>query len=131
MKTAKRKILITVLALLLLLPSISLALNIELNLEYPSFGGFNLKDNQDLNQIIAWFYYFVISIAGIAAFVMLVWGGFNWLTSTGNPGKITEAKDRIYSAFLGLLLILASYLIIQVINPELTTLRLPELILPH
>jgi hypothetical protein len=127
MKTAKRKILITVLALLLLLPSISLALNIELNLVYPSFHGFNLKDNQDLNQIIAWFYYFVISIAGIAAFVMLVWGGFNWLTSAGSPGKITEAKDRIYSAFLGLLLILASYLIIQIINPELTVLRLPGL----
>ena len=128
MRKIKRKVLIAALALLLLLPSISLALNIELNLEYPSFGGFNLNDNQDLNQIIAWFYYFVISIAGIAAFVMLVWGGFNWLTSAGSPGKIIEAKDRIYSAFLGLLLILASYLIIQVINPELTILRLPELI---
>ena len=90
-------------------------------------GSFNLNTNQDLNQVVAWFYYFIISIAGIATFVMLVWGGFNWLTSAGSPGKITEAKDRIYSAFLGLLLILASYLIIQVINPELLILNLPVL----
>lgn len=126
MKTVKEKILIIVLALLLLLPNISsAATTIHLNLDYPEFAGLNLKDNQDLNQIIAWFYYFVISISGIAAFVMLVWGGFTWLTSAGSPAKITDAKDRIYSAFLGLLLILASYLIIQVINPELTVLRLP------
>jgi len=129
MKTAKRKILITVLALLSLLPNISSAATttIHLNLDYPEFVGLNLKDNQDLNQIIAWFYYFVISISGIAVFVMLVWGGFTWLTSAGSPAKITDAKDRIYSAFLGLLLILASYLIIQVINPELTVLKLPGL----
>jgi len=128
MKTAKREILTTILALLLLLPSISLAIApIHLNLNYPTMGSFNLNTNQDLNQVVAWFYYFIISIAGIATFVMLVWGGFNWLTSAGSPGKITEAKDRIYSAFLGLLLILASYLIIQVINPELLILNLPVL----
>jgi len=126
MKTAKRKLLIVILALLLLLPNISSA-TIDLNLEYPEIGGFDLNDDQELNEIVAWFYYFVITIAGIAVFAMLVWGGFTWLTSAGDPGKITDAKDRIYSAFLGLLLILASFLIMQTINPELTALNLPEL----
>ena len=58
MKTTKIKILITALALLLLLPSISAAIN--LNLEYPEIGGLDLDNDQDLNQVIAWFYYFVI-----------------------------------------------------------------------
>lgn len=125
MKTTKRKFLLTVLTLLLLLPSISLA--IALNLEYPEIAGFDLNVDQDLNQIVAWFYYFIVSIGGLATFVMLVWGGFVWLTSAGSPAGIADAKDRIQSAFLGLIIILASYLILQVINPELIMLNLPGL----
>lgn len=126
MKITKRNFLIIVLLLSLLSPSISAAA-INLNLDYPDIGGFDLNVNQDLNQVVAWFYYFVITIAGMAVFAMLVWGGFTWLTSAGDPSKIDSAKDRIYSAFLGLILILASLLIMQVINPELVVLKLPEL----
>ena len=119
------KLIFQIILLSLLLPNISSA--ITLNLEYPEIAGFDLNIHQDLNQIIAWFYYFIISIAGIAAFAMLVWGGFEWMTSAGSPARISSAKDRISSALLGLLLILASWLILQVINPELTTLNLPQL----
>ena len=111
----------------LLLPSLSIAGNISLNLNYPSFGGFDLDEKQNLNEIIAWFYYFIIAIAGLAVFAMLVWGGVSWLTSAGNPTRTSEAKDRISSALLGLLIILGSYLILRLINPELTILNLPQL----
>lgn len=126
MKKIEREILL-IIFLIIFLFGFSSVSAIDLNLNYPQFGDFDINEegNQDVNKIIAWFYYFVVSIAGLAAFVMLVWGGFTWLTSTGEPGKITDAKDRIYSAFLGLLLILTSYLIIKVINPELTILTLP------
>lgn len=100
---------------------------LELELDYPEFGGFDLNEDQDINELIAWFYYFIVGISGFAAFIMLVWGGFQWLTSAGNPARISEAKDRLTSAFLGLIIILASFLILQVINPELVTLRLPGL----
>ncbi len=110
----------------LLLPAVSLA---ALELQYPELGPegnkIRIELGMDLNKLIAWFYYFVVGIAGFAAFIMLIWGGFDWLTSAGSPAKITEAKDKISSAFIGLLLILASYLILQVINPDLTTLNLP------
>ncbi len=122
------KYLFSILSFLVLsLPTASLALS--LNLDYPSFTigtqTFDLNTNQDLNQIVAWFYYFIIGIAGLSAFVMLVWGGVQYLTSAGNPTAIGDAKDRIKSALLGLLLILTSWLILQVINPDLTTLKLP------
>ena len=100
------KLIFQIILLSLLLPNISSA--ITLNLEYPEIAGLDLNIHQDLNQIIAWFYYFIISIAGIAAFAMLVWGGFEWMTSAGSPARISSAKDRISSALLGLLLILAS-----------------------
>ncbi len=99
---------------------------IKLNLTYPTFGGFNLNQNQDLSQIIAWFYYAIVGLSGFAAFIMIVWGGVGWMTSSGNPSKTTEAKDRIEKALLGLLLVLASFLILQVINPDFTILKTPS-----
>lgn len=122
---------IIILISILFLPAISSAS--ELELDYPEFGGYDLDEiweregKIDLNQLIAWFYYFIVGIAGLAAFTMLVWGGVQWLTSAGNPSKITSAKDRLTSALLGLLIILGSWLILQVINPDLTTLTLPGL----
>jgi len=137
MKIIKLKLFLASLILLLILPNISLAAvctrpdgttyENRLNICYPEIGGFTVRLEMDINQLIAWFYYFVITISGLAIFAMLVWGGFTWLTSTGDPAKIADAKERIYSAFLGLLLILASYLIMQVINPELVVLNLPSM----
>lgn len=124
MPILKRHICLISIVLGLLFPITPLAA-ISLNLDYPEFGGFDLNRDQDLNQIIAWLYYFIVGISGIAAFFMLVLGGFEWLSSAGDPGKIKDARDRITSAILGLLLILSSYLILQVINPELITFVLP------
>ncbi len=101
---------------------------VRLNLTYPTFPGapdINLEENQSLSSIVAWLYTMIVGISGLAAFVMIVWGGVQWMTSAGNPTKTSDAKDRIQKALLGLLLILASFLILQVINPELTLLREP------
>jgi len=56
----------------------------------------------------------------VLAFGMLVWAGITWLTSAGNPSKISDARDRIRNTFLGLLLVLASFLLLQILNPDLT-----------
>jgi len=130
-----RKFLIsTILLSFYLVPGVVLASELNLNLQYPTFGEINLNDiaqnpAQNLNKIIAWFYYLIVGIAGLSAFVMLVWGGVQWLTSAGDPGKLGDAKDKIYSALLGLLIILGSWLIVNVINPELTRLVPPTV--PH
>lgn len=126
----KKYLLPIILMLFLFLPAISSAS--ELNLTYPTIdipgvGKVTLSLGMDLNRLVAWFYYFIVGIAGFAAFIMLVWGGFRWLTSAGNPAAISDAKDRIFSALLGLLIILASYLILKVINPELLMLNLRPL----
>ena len=127
MKKYSKLFLLIFLTAFLLLPEFSSADIIQLNLDYPEFGGYSVNTNQNLNELVAWFYYFIVGIAGIAAFFALIMGGFEWLTSTGNPSRVSSAKDRMFSAMLGLIIILASYLILQVINPELTTLQLPHL----
>lgn len=109
----------------LVFPVVADALN--LNLQYPKFGGLDLNENQDLATLIPWIYNGLIGLSGLAAFVMLVRAGVLWMTSSVNPAGIGEAKSMMQSAVLGLLLVLTSYIILQVINPELLTPTLPDI----
>ena len=66
----------------------------------------------------AW-YKFVVGAAGILAAVIIMWGGFKWLTSRGNSAAISDAKDRIWSAIIGLILVFLSYILLSLINSNL------------
>ncbi|HBK72340.1 MAG TPA: hypothetical protein DDZ39_11920, partial [Flavobacteriaceae bacterium] len=76
-----------------------------------------------ITYLIAYLYEWGIALGGLAAFVALLIAGFVYMTSVGDPTKMKEAMDRIKSALLGLIFLLSSYLILNTINPELTTLR--------
>ena len=119
----KKNLITIVLISFLFLPAVCLALE----LDYPSFGGYEVSLDMDLNQLVAWFYYLIVATVGLSAFIMLIWGGFEWLTSAGDTGKLGNAKDRMSSAILGLLIVLGSWLILQVINPDLLILNLSTL----
>ena len=58
---------------------------------------------------------------------MLVVGGVQWLVSGAIPSQATQAKERITSAILGLGLVLISFILVQTLNPELTTIQEPLL----
>lgn len=83
-----------------------------------------------LTGMIKYLYEWGVVLGGLAAFVMLLVAGFQYLTSTGDPGKIKNARDRIASAIGGLVLLLSSFLILNFLNPELTTLRTPSFSVP-
>jgi hypothetical protein len=89
-----------------------------------------LTDDSTLVDVVKYFYEWGIFIGGVAAFISLVFGGFLYLTSAGDPGRLREAKDRIFSAIIGLVLLLGIYLILNTINPELTVLRVPSFGIP-
>lgn len=63
-------------------------------------------------------YEFLLSLVGIVAMVMIIIGGFRYMTSTGNASAMADAKDMIFSALLGLGLALLSWLILYTINPD-------------
>jgi len=67
-------------------------------------------------DIIGCLYTDVVQLSGICALLMIVIGGFEWLTSAGDPTKISSAKEKITEAIIGLLIVLASYLILTVIG---------------
>lgn len=73
-----------------------------------------------ITALVRYFYEWGISIGALFAFVSIVVAGFQYLTSTGSPFKIAKAMERIKASFLGLALLLGTFLILNTINPDLT-----------
>lgn len=57
-----------------------------------------------------------LSLAGVALFIMLVVGGFKYLTSGGDPETAAGAKKTMTYAILGLALMIGAYLIFRILE---------------
>jgi len=58
----------------------------------------------------------VMALSGVALLIMLLVGGFNFLFSGGDPKKLEAAKGTIGSAFLGLIVIIMAFVILNAIG---------------
>ncbi len=58
---------------------------------------------------------FVISIAGIILFFVLMWGGFDYVTSQGSPEKLKGANAKITAGVIGFVLLVLSFFITRVL----------------
>lgn len=65
-------------------------------------------------------YQFGLGIGGALAMLMIVWGAVQW-TISGAVDKKAAAKSKITKAILGLVLLVASVLILNIVSPNLTT----------
>lgn len=59
---------------------------------------------------------YALGFAGIVLFILLIMGGFKYITSGGDPKAVEGAKKTLTSAIIGLVLILVSYLILVLIT---------------
>lgn len=95
-----------------------------LEITYPQLpGGISFPEEPELNQYVRYIYAFSIFIAGLIAFGTFIYGGILYLVSQGNPLRMSNARDWIGSGFLGIIILLASYLILFTINPQLVGLK--------
>lgn len=76
-----------------------------------------------LSQYIIAIFNYGLSIAGILAAIVLMAGGLLWLTSAGNPKKVSQAKELIISSIIGLVILFSSYVILVQINPDLIQMK--------
>ncbi|HOU45641.1 MAG TPA: hypothetical protein PLA41_00620 [Candidatus Pacearchaeota archaeon] len=118
-KNKNKKILAIVLLMMFLGTGFSLA---KMQIDYP--GPNPPTEETNLIQYIAYLYNFSIVVCGLLVLWSLISGGYSYLMSRGSPSKISQAKDQIFSAFLGLIILLASYMLLETINPGLLKLEL-------
>ena len=115
------------LVILLFLPLFSFAA-LDLEYRYPELpvSGQTIEINTPLGGIIKYFVSWAIIIGAIIVFGSLIYAGILYLGSTGRPEVMSQAKSRIFNSFLGLTILLGSYLILVTINPELVVITVKK-----
>lgn len=90
------------------------------------FRGETAARAQDYRYYIKSFYTFAVGAGILIATVLIMVGGFIWVASAGDSGKIEKAKEYIQNAITGVVLLLAVYAILSFISPNLVNLTLPN-----
>ena len=67
--------------------------------------------NSDIRITIARIIKVMMGLLGIIAVVIILIGGFTWMTAGGNEEKVGEAKKWIFAGIIGLAIILSAYAI--------------------
>src|SRR3990172_227756 len=72
--------------------------------------------NIDFTTLVGLAISFVLIIAAIAFFFMLVLGGIKWITSGGDKGKTEAARNQITAGLVGLVIVFAAWAILTLIE---------------
>jgi len=59
---------------------------------------------------------YLIPFASIILLVVLVWGGFDYLMSKGEPNGLKAGKAKITAGIIGFVLLAASYILVKLIT---------------
>ncbi|MFZ5364644.1 MAG: pilin [Patescibacteria group bacterium] len=66
---------------------------------------------RDLRAVIGSIIKTVLGFLGVVAIIIMLIGGFKWMTAGGSEEKVGEAKKWLISGIIGLAIILAAYAI--------------------
>ncbi len=69
------------------------------------------QQQQDLRITIAKIIRTAMSLLGIIAVLIILYGGFKWMTSGGSDEAVGDAKKIITAGIIGLIIILTAYAI--------------------
>lgn len=75
----------------------------------------------DLQDTIGYIIRAALGFLGIIAVVIILIGGFKWMTAQGSEDKVQEAKKLIIAGIIGLAIILSAYAIASFVIEQLVT----------
>ena len=78
------------------------------------------KDLTDLWRIAIVIIEDIIKIGGYLAVGYMIWGGFKYVKSQGDPGEITQSRTIITNSVIGLIIVLIAVAIVQFIAGTFT-----------
>jgi len=98
-----------------------------LETKYPPIHGIEITATSTIETYAVYLFSLAMIIGAILAFAVLIYGGFRYVTSAGNPLAMADARKWIWDAILGLILLLCAWLIIGIINKEILKPKVPEI----
>ena len=119
-------LLVTVIALVLLIIKPNLSLAEELNIGSAgqlinTTAGQAQISRAKLPAILAEITKALLGLVGAIFFILILYGGFKWMTAGGNDENIKKAKKLIVSAVIGLAIVTAAYSIAYFISSAIET----------
>ena len=120
-KILLKKAVVLAIALFVLTPVLAFSLPVPAAAEdLNPWGSDQLKDNiqqttglgeRDPRDIAASVIRVILGFLGIVAVIIILLGGFKWMTAGGNEDKVGEAKKLITAGIIGLVIIVAAFAI--------------------
>ena len=110
----KRILILACLIVILMLPYFVFADNPALNLLESvgtDSGPYQTADELTLATTIGVVIKVALSLIGVVFIILMVYGGYNWMTAAGEEEKVRKAKDTIWRAVIGLVITIGSYAI--------------------
>lgn len=96
-----------------------------------TFGTTACGESSNPGGVVTRFYNIGLALSGVLALTIIVFAGIEYTLSAGKPALQSDARDRIWQALFGLLLIVGAAFIFNTINPAIlntpTTLGVPTL----
>jgi len=89
-------------------------LNNEIRIEDTFFGKIN-----SLGDLISAIIPYIFGIVGFILLLMIVFSGFQMLTSTGNPKTMESGQKRLVNALIGFIIVFLSYWIVKFVGQML------------
>ena len=83
------------------------------------FGSFKFGEKSTIGEVVSALLPYIFGIAGLALFGAIIWAGFLYLTSGGDPKKNEEAKGCFTSSVIGFAIIFLSWWIIRILETVL------------
>lgn len=74
----------------------------------------------DFNNVLAKIINIISIIVGVVAVIMIIFGGFRYITSGGTSEKVTNAKNTILYGLIGLIIVALAQVIVRFVLKEAT-----------
>jgi len=79
-------------------------------------GSFNRVSSFTIPNFIGTLVTLIFLVAGVVAFLYLIWGGVQWITSGGDKAGVAQAREKITAAVIGLAIVLLSWAIMALVG---------------
>lgn len=77
--------------------------------------------NRDIRETVASIINVLMGLLGIIAVVIILLGGFKWMTAGGDETKVGDAKKFIMQGIVGLVIVLSAWAIARFVVDSLVT----------
>jgi cytochrome bd-type quinol oxidase subunit 2 len=84
-------------------------------------GGNCSGGNNEINNLVADIINIFSWVVGVVAVIMVIWGGFSFVTSAGDPQKSAKARNTILYALIGLVIVAMAQTIVRFVVRKFTT----------